>query len=104
MNINEFLKKITARLSPKKKVTCAPPLASPARDWEILLLCACIAIIAAALFASATYFSVKRGPEIVNGVEELSLKNSVLNESALAHILSLYDARMRAHAEILKGM
>lgn len=104
MNIDALLKKILGGLSIRKRETCTPPLASPARDWELILLCAVVLISASALWASFMYVSVKRGPEVVGTEGFASARASQLNESGLARMLTLRSARAKLHEEYLNGL
>lgn len=104
MNTDALLKKIIGALSLKKRATCTPPLASPARDWELLLLCAVVLFCISALWASFMYVSVKRGPEVVENTEFASARASQLNESGLARMLTLRSARAKLHEEYLRGL
>ena len=104
MNTDALLKKIIGALSSKKRITCAPPLASPARDWELLLLCVTMLLFVSALWAGLMYVSVKRGPETVETVEFASARASKLNESGLARMLTLRSARAKLHEEYLRGL
>lgn len=104
MNTDIFIKKIIGISSSKKKITCAPPLASPARDWGVLLFCVGLLLCIAVFFAGSTYMSVKRGPEKIEKTGFASARASQLNESGLARILTLRDARAKLHEEYLRGL
>lgn len=104
MNTDALLKKIVGTFSSRKKAACTPPLASPARDWVFLLLCAVVLISVSALWASFMYVSVKRGPEVVENTEFASARASQLNESGLARMLTLRAARAKLHEEYLRGL
>ena len=97
MNLNTYIRKITETFSPKKEmVTCTPPLARPSRDWMILLVCGALLFVISAVWASFTYLSTSSDFSAPSDTAQISGGGPMLDQTTLAHVLSLRDLRARA--------
>lgn len=97
MNLDTYLRKITEAFSLKKEmVTCTPPLARPSRDWTILLICGALLFVLSAVWAGFAYLSTSGDFSTPSDTAQISTGGPMLDQTTLAHVLSLRDLRARA--------
>ena len=92
-----ILAKIKALVPLKKSaVLHTRPIATPVRDWKIILLCGTLGILVCGSFALFVYVYDSAAPEDTGNQ---TVSRSKVKEAEIKNMLQAFEARAQAHAE-----
>lgn len=98
MTLQEFIARLRSYVPTGKRAqACTPPLAQPARDWQLLLVAASLLFIAAAAFAGFAY--TQGTPEQSGGAPAVHVAPSV-DEAVFSQVLEKIQERAQRHSQV----
>jgi|GEM_PF-7031916 len=78
-------------------------IATPTRDWKIILACTGVGIICAAIFSGLVYLSVRDTVTPEGGVVSASARSKI-SDAEINKVLSAFGTREVVHGQVRAGL